>query len=293
MVPPEKVYYYFTINKDKDVTANDQWTSKNILLLDQTLNVVQVSIEDNEIPAICHHVFPRSTPSIEPDRAVSLTKPVRKPLWSIRNSIMNSRSSENDSKKPTDPPDAYEKAFEFEWKLVDFGRFIKDERKLELVKEAWLNHYSLLRATFQWYAGNGGNGPDYLSLTDFQDFIFDIEISHPKIMNMKQVEAVWIDSFRDKKEITNPKAELIKRAKFMELLTRISVVRFTTKKKGIKANDAVVKIMEEYVKQNGKYVEPNGYRSTLCTHDYDDVLRSYLPVLKVTKKLTQGCLPRC
>lgn len=283
MVNPGICHYYFSID-DNNVTADDQWTENVIGCPVDAVNVVVIKEDDDVELAKCTICMPRTTKSLETDMSgqgggISASNS----RWSLKHSFFYPRARENDSRNLVDTPAVLEKALEADWQDIYFGRLIKDERKLEKLKETWNSYYADLRFVWQFYCCNT-NGTNYykINLIDFQDILHDAGLLHPRMLTLEKIESIWVESYKDFPEIENPKDELITRGKFMELLTRVGLVRFGTKRKPIRPPDAVAKIMTDFFIPNLETTNPNDFRKTyLYTKDIDETIRIYLPIYKV------------
>lgn len=289
MVPPGICHFYFSINDEINTTADDQWT-ENIKEGQSapvdSVNACVIKVDDDIELARCTIAMPRITKSLEVDllgggsggNGVSASNT----RWSLKQSYFYPRARENDSRNLVDTPEVLLKALASDWNDIHFGRLIKDERKLEKLQEQWGVHYADLRAIWQHYCCQT-SGDDYfrINLEDFEDILHDGGVYHPKLLNQNKIESIWVESYKEFPEIEDPKSCVITRGKFMELLTRISMVRFGSKKKPIRPTDAVDKLMLEFFIPNIEKTDPNSFRKMyLYNQEMDETVRIYLPIFK-------------
>lgn len=342
MVPPGICRFYF-IQDDKEYISDDYWSEISDISALGYVNVIQIPEGNNQL-AQSENTLPRQGTGEPVNESISGNLPKagaaggkrkKEPEWNVKKSIFMGRRSENDSRNMLDTPEVNAKAFEGDWLKVDFGKLIKEEKKLEAMKEKWCEHYGIIRQVFLYYTGNSSQGNYYeMNLGDFIDLLHDNDIYHPKLMTMGMIEQMWRENVveellqkmeeeesakaakavekaaksgdkaaeaaarksmttgrksmagrRKSKMNDGPQIDInkvfINRGKFMELLTRIGMKRFSTKKKPVRPVDAADIIVNEYLVPNSKKCDNNSFRSmTLYSQVMDDVVRIYQPLFK-------------
>lgn len=288
MVPPDINRFYFS-QGNEDYISDSFWSDISKVNEIGYVNIIEVP-SDSEIIANSNHVQPRDSPGepytskskYDPKKSGSKAKPVE---WTMKQSIFAGRRSENDSRNLIDTPEVLAKAFNFDFEKADFSKLIKEESKLLIFKETWLKHYNLLRQIFLYYSGTSTIDEYYgVNLGDFIDLIHDNNMYNAKFLPLKTIENIWRDSLpppEEEGEAVDIYKVSIDRGKFMELLTKIGITRFSTKKKPLRPVDAVEVVMNDYLDPNCKRCNNNSFRTmTLYRQDIDEVLKMYVPFFK-------------